>query len=320
MDRSSKLILRKVIMDFLCLFVVGITVLMFFLFGKPYKRGFFCNDESLNHPYHDSTVTNTMLYVVGLLLPICTMIIGEYFYARHVPEHKANVLFGYTIPPWLWNAYGKVGIFGFGAACTVLFTDIAKYTIGRLRPHFMDLCKPSINCTLPENQYKYFENFECTATGVTAKLLKDVRLSFPSGHSSFSAYTMIYLAMYLQLRLRWKGSKLLRHFLQILCITMAWFTALSRISNYKHHWSDVLAGGVLGTVSALIVAFCIADLFKEDKSSTDKHRPADYEAETSGMGGTQDESSPLQARTQTYGGVSPNTEEDATRHCQITCD
>lgn len=52
---------------------VGMTVLMFHLFGKPYKRGFFCNDESLYHPFHDSTVTSAMLYVIGLLLPIFTV-------------------------------------------------------------------------------------------------------------------------------------------------------------------------------------------------------------------------------------------------------
>jgi len=59
--------------------------------------------------------------------------------------------------------------------------------------------------------------------------------------------------MYLQLRMKWKGSKLLRHFLQFLCLLMAWFTAMTRVSNYKHHWSDVLAGSTLGTVSALVV-------------------------------------------------------------------
>jgi len=69
----------------------------------------------------------------------------------------------------------KVGVFGFGAACTVLTTDIAKYTIGRLRPHFMKLCVPNIDCNLPEYQYKYIEDFYCTAAGVSAKLLKEVR-------------------------------------------------------------------------------------------------------------------------------------------------
>jgi phosphatidate phosphatase len=53
--------------------------------------------------------------------------------------------------------------------------------------------------------------------------------------------------------MKWKGSKLLKHFLQLLCLIMAWFTAMSRVSDYKHHWSDVLAGLTLGTIIALVV-------------------------------------------------------------------
>ncbi|KAL1380155.1 hypothetical protein pipiens_014412 [Culex pipiens pipiens] len=37
---------------------------------RPYKRGFFCDDESLMHPFHDSTVTNWMLYIIGIALPV----------------------------------------------------------------------------------------------------------------------------------------------------------------------------------------------------------------------------------------------------------
>nr|XP_050857253.1 putative phosphatidate phosphatase isoform X1 [Vespula vulgaris] len=284
MDRTSKLLLRKIIIDFVCLLIVSLAVLMFFLFGKPYKRGFFCNDESLMHPYHSSTVTSAMLYVTGLFLPICTMIAGEYLYGRQYSTESSKILFGYTIPPWLWMAYIKVGVFGFGAATTVLVTDVAKYTIGRLRPHFMTLCVPDINCSLPENQFRYIQNFSCTAPGISPKLLKEMRLSFPSGHSSFSAYTMIYLAIYLQLRITWRGSKLLKHMFQLVCIFMAWFTAMSRISDYKHHWSDVLAGSTIGTIVALIVIFCIADLFEERRRScrVEKQRTGDYEATEAG--------------------------------------
>lgn len=52
------------------LFSVGLPVLAFFLWGDPYKRGFFCDDESLMHPFKDSTIRNWMLYIIGLILPV----------------------------------------------------------------------------------------------------------------------------------------------------------------------------------------------------------------------------------------------------------
>jgi len=34
---------------------------------------------------------------------------------------------------------------------------------------------------------------------------------------------------------------------------MAIFTSLTRIGDYKHHWSDVLAGVLIGTTTAIII-------------------------------------------------------------------
>ena len=46
-------------------------------------------------------------------------------------------IFGHQIPTFVTESYKQVGVFGFGAAVSQLTTDIAKYTIGRLRPHFI---------------------------------------------------------------------------------------------------------------------------------------------------------------------------------------
>lgn len=59
------------------------------------------------------------------------------------------------------SVYKAVGTFLFGAAMSQSLTDIAKYSIGRLRPHFLDVCKPDwklINCSLGT----YVEEFTCT--------------------------------------------------------------------------------------------------------------------------------------------------------------
>lgn len=261
MDRESKYLLRKIIIDVAVLLTIGIPILMFFLFGKPYQRGFYCNDESIMHPFKESTVTNLMLYIIGMFLPISVIILTE-LYIHYYISHKriAYTFMGHTIPSWLLNSYKVIGVFGFGAASSQLTTDIAKYTIGRLRPHFISVCQPNIDCSLPENQHKYWEKFECLGNAGPRKL-KEARLSFPSGHSSFSAYTMLFLVCYLQSRMTFKGSRLLRHGIQYLCLMLSWSTAMSRISNYKHHWSDVLCGLLIGIIVAVLTVVYVSDLF-----------------------------------------------------------
>lgn len=51
----------------------------------------------------------------------------------------------------------------------------------------------------------------------------------------------------------WRESKLLKHFIQYVLMMMAWFTCMSRISDYKHHWSDVMAGALIGITFAIVV-------------------------------------------------------------------
>ena len=67
-------------------------------------------------------------------------------------------------------------------------------------------------------------------------------------------YTPVnYLQIYLQRRLTFLFSSLLRPLLQLSVFTMAWYTCLSRVMNNKHHPTDVMAGAVIGVSSAFVV-------------------------------------------------------------------
>lgn len=52
-------------------------------------------------------------------------------------------------------------------------------------------------CANATNHGKYIEDFTCEEDKyeLSERKIKEMRLSFPSGHSSFSAYTMIYCAV-----------------------------------------------------------------------------------------------------------------------------
>lgn len=89
------------------------------------------------------------------------------------PYKQPVVIRGYRIPVWLWQSYCVIGVFAFGAACSQLTTDVMKYTIGRLRPHFYTVCRP--NCT--ENSLEFITDYTCTNTAYTSnkRIMKEMR-------------------------------------------------------------------------------------------------------------------------------------------------
>ncbi|XP_005720367.1 lipid phosphate phosphohydrolase 1 isoform X1 [Pundamilia nyererei] len=248
-----------VLLDIVCLVLGGLPLAAYNL-GKirPYQRGFFCTDDSIKYPFHSSTITSTVLYTVGFALPISCMIVGECLLV-HLNRIKSKSSFG----SYVACLYKAIGTFVFGAAMSQSLTDIAKYSIGRLRPHFLDLCRPDwklINCSAGT----YIEDFTCTGD---AKQVNEARLSFYSGHSSFSMYCMLFLALYLQARLQADCARLLRPTIQFFLIAASVYTGLSRVSDYKHHWSDVLTGLIQGALMALLVVFFVSDFFKPQMES-----------------------------------------------------
>ncbi|EFO19151.2 hypothetical protein LOAG_09343 [Loa loa] len=98
-------------------------------------------------------------------------------------------------------------------------------------------------------------------------------LSFYSGHSAFSFYAAWYTALYLQARLyRPLFSRLLLPVIQFALFGGAAFVAYTRVSNYKHHWSDVLVGSLFGSAIGITVALFVAEVFsRREIPSCDAH-------------------------------------------------
>lgn len=82
--------------------------------------------------------------------------------------------------------------------CSEIIKSKKKQTNEKSSPPFQ-VCQPLMadgtNCSNPINHGKYIEDFTCLGVGSSAKMLKEMRLSFPSGHSGFTFYAMIFLAV-----------------------------------------------------------------------------------------------------------------------------
>ncbi|CAB1326453.1 unnamed protein product [Coregonus sp. 'balchen'] len=217
---------------------------------QPYRRGFYCTDESIKYPAkHGDTISDAVLSAAGILITILSIIIGESYRIHYLNEGSKS----FVGNPYISALYKQVGVFIFGCAVSQSFTDIAKVSVGRMRPHFLDVCKPdwsTINCSLG-----YITDYQCH--GPESKV-QEARKSFFSGHASFSMYTMLYLVS----RFTWRGARLLRPLTQFTLIMMSFYTGLSRVSDHKHHPTDVLSGFAQGALVAYCIVFFVSDLFK----------------------------------------------------------
>ncbi|XP_064415910.1 phospholipid phosphatase 3 isoform X2 [Latimeria chalumnae] len=182
-DKSKKVML--ICLDLCCLILVALPALVLNMTPTlPYQRGFFCNDESIKYSVKKSTISVPHLFTVGALLPIIAIIAGECYRIHYLKEKS----WSFIKNPYIAVLYKQLGCFIFGCAISQSFTDIAKVSTGRLRPHFIDVCKPNIS--LHNCSQAYITEYSCT--GQLAKVL-EARKSFFSGHASFSTYTMLYL-------------------------------------------------------------------------------------------------------------------------------
>ncbi|XP_070759782.1 phospholipid phosphatase 1-like [Enoplosus armatus] len=243
-----------ILLDTTCLILVGLPFFILTPQHNPFKRGFFCNDESIRYPLKEDTISYQLLGGVMIPFTLIVIVCGECLsvYLSRIKNQSLGTKYVACV-------YKAVGSYVFGAAASQSLTDIAKYSIGRLRPNFLAVCKPAwdrINCKAGG----YIENVNCTGDKF---LVDEARLSFYSGHSSFSMYCMLFLVLYIQARLKSEWARLLRPTIQFFLIATAVYVGLSRVSDYKHHWSDVLAGLLQGGLVAILTVFCVSNFFEQ---------------------------------------------------------
>ncbi|KAF6209699.1 hypothetical protein GE061_015448 [Apolygus lucorum] len=199
-------------------------------------QGFFCKDPALSFKFQKSTVGDLELFIAGLGLPFIFIMVVEQLTVPLKRESSMRRGGANQALVWYMNYLS-------GAALLGATVNVIKVAYGEPRPHFFDTCKPkeAKNCT--ENTYIY----KFTCTGKLKSKYLDSNLSFPSGHAAVSFYMFVYLAWHLQKRLKIVCS-LSKLWMQTVLFVLACFVAISRITDHRHNWWDVLIGGFFGVV------------------------------------------------------------------------
>ncbi|RNA25243.1 phosphatidate phosphatase [Brachionus plicatilis] len=246
--------------DFATVILISCVFLTIFLIVKPFPRGFYCTDESIRFPYKGDTVPLWAAGLYGVISATLFVLISELYLARPCCSNEES--FDRRQNRFILNSIHGVLLYALGAISTLLITEVGKQTIGRLRPHFLDVCQPNwsnITCFTNiqgVNVANYVPLTEVVCTGDPAKI-KEARLSFPSGHSSFSTYSMIFLIIYLEARLVLQRTRFIKSIIQLIAFLAAWHTCMSRVSDFKHHYTDVISGAVIGFSVAIFVTVII---------------------------------------------------------------
>ncbi|XP_073881197.1 phospholipid phosphatase 2 isoform X5 [Macaca fascicularis] len=135
-----------VLLDVLCLLVASLPFAILTLVNAPYKRGFYCGDDSIRYPYRPDTITHGVMAGVTTTATVVLVSAGEAYLVYTDRLYSRSDFNNYVAA-----VYKVLGAFLFGAAVSQSLTDLAKYMIGRLRPNFLAVCDPDwsrVNCSV----------------------------------------------------------------------------------------------------------------------------------------------------------------------------
>ncbi|CAA7402144.1 unnamed protein product [Spirodela intermedia] len=191
--------------------------------------------DDLKYPLKSNTVPVWAVPIVAVLVPV--LIFLAFYYRRRDVYDLHHAILGLL----------------FSVLITAVITDAVKDAVGRPRPDFFWRC-------FPDGKELYDQvtgNVICHGEG---GVVKEGHKSFPSGHTSWSFAGLGFLALYLSGKIkafdrRGHVAKLCIIFLPVLVASLV---GISRVDDYWHHWQDVFAGALLGTVAA---GFCYLQFF-----------------------------------------------------------
>lgn len=145
---------------------------------------------------------------------------------------------------------------------SALFQVIIKQLIGGFRPYFLDICQPDISLAAANNQTGLngvgFHQIMYTSevcTNPDKQALKTAMTSFPSGHSTsaWAGYFFLFLWMNAKLKV-WGNFQSSFHWLALLMAPLLGATLMAACLtvDQAHNWYDILAGSVIGIVTAIM--------------------------------------------------------------------
>ncbi|KAI3354785.1 hypothetical protein L3Q82_004528 [Scortum barcoo] len=246
-------------------------------------QGFFCYDTAYTKPYlgpeDRSAVPPVLLYAVVAGLPTLlvtglqsqnwfiaklntadiqvalititeTVLFLVQYTSKEFDRSEKTVATGDCcyLNPLVRRTFRFLGVYTFGLFTVDIFVNAGQVVTGNLAPYFLTVCKPNYTALGCQQALRYISHQEA-CTGNQEDILR-ARKTFPSKEAALSVYAALYLAMYVTCTVQAKGTRLAKPVLSLGLMCLAFITGLNRVAEYRNHWSDVIAGFIIGTAIA----------------------------------------------------------------------
>lgn len=227
-------------------FTVMVALMAFLIgqFGTPYCKGFYWNDESINMPYAYQEIFPNWSLVPIVIVPVIVQGAIIFF----APRKNFMFPIGANTTPrrqLLLELNSWALIQAQALMLQLMFVDTMKLYAGRHRPDY--LARLQMAGVTNPNQSGI--QFQCEL--MSNSIVRQGSLSFPSGHSSTSFAAMVPFTVFLMHYFRpWIHGCIVRLVLSLLPLYLAFFVAVSRTRDNRHHFSDILAGSIIGVFAA----------------------------------------------------------------------
>jgi len=231
---------------------LAVAILVFVTFSgyiiRPVEYGFYCNDTNISNPLKPNTISTTHLLIMTLAVPFGIIFVMEALLFREAEtKNKTGKFFVSVTTRYLEYVIAYTAM--------TLMLDFMKCGVGRLRPHFLDVCQPDwsrINCSTGDDAV-YIEEAHCTAT---ARKVRTARTSFPSGHTTAAVFATMFIYYYTTGIVRAYCSSVwlnrARNFFLGFFVVWSFVCAITRVTDYWHYPTDVLGGAIFGALGVLI--------------------------------------------------------------------
>lgn len=203
------------------------------LYAMPITHKFKLSSKFISYPMSSEHVPVGMLAIYSVLIPFVGVISCN-FKNNGFRQLTAVALSGLLL---------TIG-------ATMFITDVLKLLIGNFRPDFLARCIPKEG--LPKNEWLDVAE-SCTNPnwGVVVEGMK----STPSGHSALSFSGLLFLSLVL----KQVYTSRFPSYVYFAPTLLAFYVAITRIIDHRHHYIDVISGSIIGSLIAYATYVFVVD-------------------------------------------------------------